>query len=142
MAFGLAKPPASRLGSAPEEKFVASTALSLIGLFLPGWISCNAALPAFALWSALRLALAALFLDRHNLVTTFRDHTVRALLLARLLVTARCLGWLSFVARYSGIGWTDDRFGHRQRARVRIDRGPLDQRLLGAYDNPTPASAP
>jgi len=140
MALGLARPPASRRGLAPEEKFVASTALSLIGLCLLGWISCNAALPAFALRSAPLLAVAALFLNFRAFTTLFRDPTVRALLLAQLLVTARRPGRLGFVARYSGIGWADDRFEHRQRTRFRIDHGPLDQRLLGAYDrNDQPA---
>ncbi|MBC7367397.1 MAG: hypothetical protein H7343_11410 [Undibacterium sp.] len=133
---GLAWPLATRLALAPAEKFVVSAILSLLGVFLLGWLTYAAALPATTLWLAPVLAVSGLFFNRRSLAATILDPTVRALLLAQLLVTAWCLGWLSLVASYSGGGWAADWFEHWERARFFLEHGPLDQRFLGSYALP------
>ena len=134
--FGLAWPIAHRLALDPSEKLVASVILSLLGVFVLGWLTYVAALPAVTLWLSPFLAAFGLLLTRRALVATLRDPTVRALLLAQLLVTAWCLGWLSLVASYSGGGWAADWFEHWERARFWIERGPLEQLFLGSYAVP------
>jgi hypothetical protein len=133
VTFGLAWPIAHRLWLDPAEKLVASMILSLLGIFALGWLTYVAALPAVTLWLSPFLAVAGLYLGRRTLVATLRDPTVRALLLAQLLVTVWCLIWLSLVASYSGGGWAADWFEHWERARFWLERGPLDTRFLGSY---------
>jgi hypothetical protein len=133
VTFGLAWPIAHRLWPDPAEKLVASMILSLLGIFALGWLTYVAALPAVTLWLSPFLAVAGLYLGRRTLAATLGDPTVRALLLAQLLVTVWCLIWLSLVASYSGGGWAADWFEHWERARFWLDRGPLDTRFLGSY---------
>jgi len=134
--LGLGWPVAARLGLAPGEKLVATLIFSFVALFLLGGITYLAAWPPLTLTLAPLLALAGLLLNFRAFIAVLRDPTVRALLLAQLLVTAWCLGWLSLVASYSGGGWTGDWFEHWERARFWLDHGPLDQRFLGAYALP------
>jgi uncharacterized membrane protein len=134
--LGLGWPVAARLHLEPGEKVVAAVILSLLGLFLLGSLTYLAVWPRFTLWLAPLLALAGLLLNLRAFTTMLRDPTARALLLAQLLVTAWCLGWLSLVASYSGGGWTGDWFEHWERARFWLDHGPLDQRFLGTYALP------
>ncbi len=135
-SFGLAWPIAHRLALDPAEKFVASLILSLLGLFVIGWLTYAAALPPPTLWLSPLLAGAGLLLGRRPLAAALRDPTVRTLLAAQCLVTAWCLGWLSLVASYSGGGWAADWFEHWERARFWLERGPLDTRFLGSYAVP------
>ncbi len=134
--LGLGWPVAARLGLEPVEKIVATVIISLVGLYLLGGASYLAAWPHLTLWLAPLLALAGLLLNFRAFTTVLRDPTARALLLAQLLVTAWCLGWLGLVASYSGGGWTGDWYEHWERARFWLDHGPLDQRFLGAYALP------
>ncbi len=130
---GFSWPLSARLALAPAEKIVAGLILSLLGIFLLGWLTFVAALPATVLWLGPVAAITGLVLGRGPLFAVLRDPVARALLFAQLVVTAWCLGWLSLIASYSGGGWAADWVEHWERARFWIERSPLDQRFLGSY---------
>lgn len=120
----------------PAEKLLIAGILAAIVLWLFAWTIYICALPTALFTIAPILAIGVLFLVRRALVTILRDPTVCALLLAQLLLTTWCLGWLSLVASYSGGGWAADWFEHWERARFFLDHGSLDYRFLGSYTLP------
>jgi len=120
----------------PAEKLLVTGLLTTIGLWLFAWTIYLSGFPTALFAAGPILTVCILFLTRRALVTVLRDPTVRALLLAQILLTAWCLGWLSLVASYSGGGWAADWFEHWERARFFLDHGPLNHRFLGSYALP------
>ncbi len=126
--------PATRLD--PTETLLAAGLLATLALWLVSWTIYTCALPTALFAVAPILVFAGSLLARRTFVTVLRDPAVRALLLAQLLLSAWCFGWLSLVASYSGGGWAADWFEHWERARFFLDHGPLDHRFLGSYAVP------
>ena len=127
--------PASARFDPAEQLLIAGLAAAL-GLWLFAWTIYVSALPISFLAYSPVLALAGLVLARRPLLAAARDADARALLLAQTLITLWCLGWLTFVASYSGGGWSGDWFEHWDRARFFLTREPLDYRFLGSYALP------
>lgn len=126
MTLGLAWPLVARARLDPAEKLVAAAALSLLGIFLVGWLGFVAKLPVGLHWILPALALAGLLIRRAELRATWRDPVARELAVGQILVTAWCLGWLALVATYSGGGWAADWYEHWERTRFFLDRGAAD----------------
>lgn len=135
-ALGLAWPIAARLALDPAEKLCAAVLLSLLGVYLFAFGTFAAGLPPAVHWALPLLAVAGLFFRRDELVATLRDPDVKNLLLGQGLVAAWCVGWLFFIASYSGGGWAGDWFEHWERARFFVERLPLDTKFLGSYALP------
>ncbi|MEY2880458.1 MAG: hypothetical protein RLZZ15_2838 [Verrucomicrobiota bacterium] len=130
---GLAWPLAARLRLAPAEKILAGAALSLLGVFVFGWAVFVFHPPTLLFWLLPPLALTGLAESRRELATTWRDADARALLVAQLLVSAWCVGWLALVQSYSGGGWAGDWFEHWERAKFFLEHWPLDRNFLVTY---------
>ena len=130
---GLAWPLAQRLPLTATERLVASTALSLVGVYLLGWIVYLGALPPALLWGAPAMGIAGLGFGWRPFVAALREPDTRTLINGQALVTAWCLGWLATVQSYSGGGWAADWFEHWERARFFLEHGPLDTKFLGQY---------
>ncbi|MBM3855547.1 MAG: hypothetical protein FJ399_20730, partial [Verrucomicrobia bacterium] len=128
---GLAWPLLARRGLEPAEKLVATVALSLVGVYLFGWVVFLAHLPAAAHVLLPLIALGGIAARRREFRLTWRAPAARELGLGQLLVSAWCLGLLALVATYSGGGWTGDWFEHWERARFYLDRGSADTVFLG-----------
>lgn len=140
VTLGLAWPVAARLRLAAGEKLLASAALSLLGVFLLAWTVYVVVAPLAVLWLAPILAGAGLALNRSALREIFREPAAREMALGQLVVSAWCVGWLSFVVTYSGGGWALDWFEHWERARYFLERWPHDRLFLAYY--PLPARPP
>jgi hypothetical protein len=128
---GLAWPLVARRSLDPAEKIVATVALSLLAVFLFGWIGFVAHLPVVIHWALPLLALGGLAVHRAELVATWRDPAARELLLGQIVVTGWCLGWLALVVTYSGGGWAADWYEHWERTRFLLERGPTDAVFIG-----------
>ncbi len=133
VVFGLAWPWAARLAWPGPEKLLASTALSLLGVFAFGWAIYVGALPKVVFWGLPIVAVAGLGFSRRALRETWRNPEVRELVGAQLIVTLWCVGWLALVVSYSGGGWTGDWFGHWQRTMFFLEHGPRDV-LFNGFD--------
>ena len=133
VAFGLAWPIASRLRLDLPEKLLAALVLSVLGVYLFGWVHYLAGWPRLWLWALPALTVVGLAGHAKTLRIAAADPTVRALLLAQLLVSASCLGWLALVKSYSGGGWAGDWFEHWERARFYLERWSPDHAFLGHY---------
>lgn len=133
VVFGLAWPIAARLALAPVEKIAATAALSLIGVFLAGWIFFLTALPPATAWALPALVLLGSLTSRHAWRAVARDADVRCLCRTQLLVSGWCVGWAMLIASYSGGGWTGDWFEHWQRAQFFAEHWPRDFLFLGHY---------
>lgn len=131
ITLGLAWPLVARRDFEPAEKLVAASSLSLLGVFLLGWLAFAARLPVALHWALPVLALVGLAARRTELLLLWRDPAARELLVAQILVTAWTLGWLAWVKSYSGGGWAGDWFEHWDRARFILARGPADTLFLG-----------
>ena len=140
VTLGLAWPLAARLALAPAEKLVAGAALALLGVFLFAWAIYVCALPTAALWLLPMLAAAGLVMGGRSLGDLWRDADSRGLMLAQLLVTGWCVGWMATISSYSGGGWAGDWFEHWERTRFFLERWPLDRKFLETY--PLPARPP
>ncbi|MBP9912170.1 MAG: hypothetical protein KBF26_02065 [Opitutaceae bacterium] len=133
LSTGLAWPLVARLPLAPLEKIVASTALSLIALWLFGWALYVWDLPWIALWLLTVLAAGGLFFQRQALQETLRDGFARECLYGQLLVSGWCLGLLHLVQHYSGGGWSGDWYEHWDRMLFILQHEPLDHLFLSTY---------
>ena len=133
VAFGIAWPLAARLAWPGPEKLLASTALSLLGVFLFAWAIYVCALPKVAFWVLPGVAVLGLVWSRHALRAIWRDAEVRELVGAQLIVMLWCVGWLALVVSYSGGGWTGDWFGHWQRTVFFLEHGPRNI-LFNGFD--------
>lgn len=133
LAFGLAWPLASRLALPPTEKLVATAALSLLGIFVFGWVVYVFALSPGCLWLLPVLAIAGLAAGRRPFAVLARDRETRGLFGAHLLITLWCLGWLATIGSYSGGGWAGDWFEHWERTRFFLERWPLETKILASY---------
>lgn len=134
--LGLAWPLAARLALDPAEKVCASVLLSLLGIYLFAFAAYVAGLPPAIHWALPFAAAAGLFLRRRDLIAALRDEDARLLLAGQLLVAAWCVGWLFFIASYSGGGWAGDWDEHWARARFFLERLPLDTKFLDFYALP------
>jgi hypothetical protein len=134
--FGLAWPVAARLALDPAEKLCASALLSLLFIYLFAFAVYTLDAPVAALWALPLLALAGPLLGRRALIAAILDPDARSLLTGQLLVAGWCVGWLFFIASYSGGGWAGDWFEHWERARFFLERSPLDTKFLGSYALP------
>lgn len=134
--LSLAWPLAARLALDPAEKLLASVLLSLLGVYLFAFSAFVAGLPAAVHWALPLLAVTGLFFRRAEFIATLRDADVKNLLLGQGLVAAWCVGWLFFIASYSGGGWAGDWAEHWERARFFVERLPLDTQFLGSYALP------
>lgn len=132
-SFGLAWPVVGRRTMAPGEKIVTTVALSLLGIYLWGWLIYVWELPRSLMWVLPLAAGAGLVFRLREMGATLRDATARASLIAYGVLTAWCLGWLGTVASYSGGGWVADWFEHWERAQFFLEHGPLDTRFIGRY---------
>ncbi len=133
VAFGFAWPLAARLKWPGSEKLLASTTLSLLGVFAFAWAIYVCALPKATFWVLPLGAVLGLAWSRRALREMWRDAEVRELVGAQLLVTWWCVGWLALVVSYSGGGWTGDWFGHWQRTVFFLEHGPRDI-LFNGFD--------
>lgn len=133
VAFGFAWPIASRLRLDLPEKLLAALVLSVLGVYLFGWVHYLAAWPRPWFWVLPALTLAGLAGHAKTLRIAAADPTVRALLLAQLLVSATCLGWLALVKSYSGGDWSGDWMEHWERARFWIEQWSPDHKFLTIY---------
>jgi len=133
LSLGLGWPIAARLAVPATEKLLAGVALSLIGVFLSGWLVYTLALPVSILWILPALAAAGLIGRRSALLEAWREAPLRDLLNTQLIVTAWSVGWLSLVVNYSGGSWVGDWFGHWQRTQFFLEQGPPDI-LFNGFD--------
>jgi hypothetical protein len=131
MTLGLAWPLVARTQLDPAEKIVATAALSLLGIFLLGWLGFAARWSVAPHWILPVLALAGLGVRWRELRALWADAAARELLLGQLGVSLWVLGWLAWVRSYSGGGWAGDWFEHWERARFILERGPPDTLFLG-----------
>lgn len=130
---GLAWPWVARMRLTPAEKIVTSVALSLLGMFMWGWVVYLTVAPLALLSAPPVLGLMGLAAGRKALVEVWQDRPARTLLLAHGVFTAWCIGWLGTVASYSGGGWVADWYEHWERARFFLQHEPLETRFLGRY---------
>src|SRR5689334_20949450 len=133
VGFGLAWPLVARMPLAPAEKIVTSTALSLLGVFVIGWVVYLADAPLATFWALPALGVAGLVMGRRSLVELGQDKAARTLLVALVIFAAWSIGWLGTVASYSGGGWVADWYEHWERARFFLQHEPLETRFLGRY---------
>lgn len=133
IVYGLGWPLAARLRLRPTEKLTAAAGLSLIALFLLGWLIYVFALsPVWFLLVPVGTALG-LVLGWRSLHETLRVGDTREILVGHILVVAGSLVALFSVVTYSGGGWSADWFEHWERATFFLQHGPLDQKFLGIY---------
>jgi 4-amino-4-deoxy-L-arabinose transferase-like glycosyltransferase len=133
LSIGIAWPVAARLICPGPERILTSVTLSLFGVFLFAWAVYICALPLSMFWVLPIVALTMLAGSWRSLVETWRNREVRELLIAQMLVTGWCIGWLALVVTYSGGGWAGDWFGHWQRTVFFLERGPRDI-LFNGFD--------
>ena len=131
--LGLAWPFAARLALDPAEKLTANGVLSLIGVYLFGWMVYVCALPVATLWVLPVAAAVGLVSGRRLLAALFNDADARNLAAAQLLVTTWCLGWLAMIASYAGGEWACDWFGHLQRTWFFLEHWPRNV-LFESFD--------
>lgn len=140
LAFGPGWPIAARLPLAPIERVVASLVLSLLIVWLVGWLVYAGNLPARTLLALPVAAALGLWLGRKNLVALTAAPGVRSLMIGQLIVSAWCIGWLALVVSYSGGDWTGDWFGQWERTRFFLERWPRDFLFFGI--DPMPSRPP
>jgi hypothetical protein len=133
VAFGVAWPWVARMPLTPAEKLATSTALSLLGAFVLGWIVYLVAAPLAVFWLLPALGLAGLVAGRRSLPELWQDRAARTLLVTHAVFTAWCIGWLGTIASYSGGGWVADWYEHWERARFFLQHQSLETRFLGRY---------
>ena len=133
ISLGLAWPLAARLVPDAAERVSVSAALSLLTVFLLAWGVYVFDLSPRLLWALPVLAAGGLALSHRSLAESWRELDSRELLLGQLIISAWCVGWLSFVTSYSGGGWSGDWFEHWERTRFFLERWPLDKRFLDFY---------
>lgn len=131
ISLGLAWPLVARARLDAAEKLVAALALSLIGVFLFGWLDFVARGPVALHWLLPALALAGLVARGRELRGLWGDDAARELLFCQFGVSLWVLGWLAWVRTYSGGGWAGDWFEHWERARFILERGPPETLFLG-----------
>lgn len=136
VSFGLAWPLAARLSLDPAEKLCASVLLSLLATYVIAFAIFLLGCPTVIFWALPLLAAIGLVMDRRTFLAVARDPAASALLRGQLLVSGWCVGWLFFIANYSGGGWTSDWYEHWERAQFFLDRWPLDSKFLGLYALP------
>lgn len=136
LVLGIGWPLVLRLPLAATEKLLAAVVLSLVGIWLFAWVVYVEALPLTTLWILLALATAGLALGWRGLIDLWGDTDARSVVLAQLLVTAWCLGWLLLVVNYAGGGWAGDWFEHWERTRFFIERWPVDRKFIAVYSLP------
>ncbi len=140
LAFGPGWPIAARLPLASVERAVASLVLSLLIVWLVGWLVYVGNLPARALLVSPVAAALGLWLGRKDLAALIAAPGVRSLLIGQFIVSAWCIGWLALVASYSGGDWTGDWFGQWERTRFFLERWPRDFLFFGI--DPMPSRPP
>ena len=133
VSFGLAWPVAARMPFDPAEKITVTVALSLLGVFVLAWIIYLWLLPLPIFWTLPVLAAVGLALNRHSLATLWRDASAREIVVAQLIVSGWCVGWLALVLSYSGGIWVADWFGHFQRTCFFLNRWPREI-LFNGFD--------
>ncbi len=133
IAVGLAWPLVTCLALDPAEKLTAAAVLSLLGVFLLGWLGYVLALPVGLLRILPLAALAGLFAGRRSLSRALRDHDAATLAIGQLIITLWSIGGLGLVLGYSGGGWVADWWGHMQRTYFFLDRGRSDI-LFNGFD--------
>lgn len=138
--FGLAWPLAARLTLPPLEQMLASAGLSVLGIFLFGWIVYLGGLPADAFWVLPIVAAVGFLSHLREFAVVARDPAARTLFAFYLIVTLWGVGWLGTVSTYAGGGWSGDWFEHWERSRFFLERWPLDRTFLIIY--PLPARPP
>jgi len=115
-------PLAARLRCSVSEQLIASTAFSLLFIFLFGWSVYVFDLPVGALRALPALAAVALAFSIRSLRQAWADPEFRNLVITQGVVTSWCIGWLALVLSYSGGNWVGDWFGHWQRAVFFLER--------------------
>jgi hypothetical protein len=133
ITFGFAWPFTARFSCTAPEKLLVSAALSLIGVFLLAWAVYVFALPRNTMWILPIGTVLALVAGWRSLRELWRDEIARELIIAQLIVTGWCVGWLALVISYSGGFWIADWFGHWQRVEFFLERGPRDI-LFNGFD--------
>ncbi len=136
IVYGIGWPLASRLRLSPAEKLTAATGLSLIAVFLLGWLVYVFALPPAWFLAAPITSALGLLLGRRAARETLRSAEAREILAGHALVTAGSLVALFSIVTYSGGGWSADWFEHWERTLFFLQHGPLDQSFLGLYSLP------
>lgn len=136
VALGLSLPVAGRLGLRPAEALVAGVLLSLLGAWAVDWAVFTSGCPLWAYWAAPAASVAFLVAGRRSLAGLAGDPDARDLAAGQLLVTAWCVGLLSFVKVQSGGAWTGDSFEHWSRALYFLRMWGHDRPFIGIYALP------
>lgn len=122
LSTGMGWPLAARLRCSVPERLIASTAFSLLFIFLFAWSVYVFDLPVGVLRALPAIAAAALAFSLRSLRHAWADPEFRDLVITQGLVTSWCIGWLALVLSYSGGNWVGDWFGHWQRAVFFLER--------------------
>lgn len=133
IVYGLGWPLASRLRLSPAERLTSSAGLSLIALFLLGWLVYVLVLPPAWFLAAPIASALGLLLGWRTVRETLRSADAREILASHALVAAGSLVALFSIVTYSGGGWSADWFEHWERATFFLRHGPLDHTFLGLY---------
>jgi 4-amino-4-deoxy-L-arabinose transferase-like glycosyltransferase len=136
VALGLSRPVVDRLALSPAEGLVAGAAFSLVGAWGIAWAVFISGAPLAAYWLIPAAAAAAILAGRRGLGRLAADPAARDLLAGQLLVTAWCVGWLSFVRNHSGGAWLGDWLEHWQRAHFFLREWPADKPFFDIYQMP------
>jgi 4-amino-4-deoxy-L-arabinose transferase-like glycosyltransferase len=139
VAFGLSLHFIDLFRLRPAESVVAGAALSLIAAWAIAWAIFVTGAP---LWMDVLLpALACAgfaFTAGHlrRVAGLWKDPGARDLLGGQLMVSAWCVGWLSFVKAHTGGAWTGDSFEHWQRAHFFLREWPPGRLFIDLFQMP------
>jgi hypothetical protein len=136
VVFGLSRGFVDRLGLAPGETVVAGAALSLVAAWLTAWAVFATGCPLAFYWALPALALASTAAGWRGLRRLVADPGARELLQGQLLVTAWCVGLLSFIKNHSGGAWMGDAQEHWQRALYFLRMWPHERLFIDLYQLP------
>jgi hypothetical protein len=136
VALGLSRGVADRLGLCPAEGLVAGAAFSLIGAWAIAWAVFISGAPLGAYWLIPVFSAVSIAVCRKSLWRLAADPAARDLMAGQVLVTAWCVGWLSFVRNHSGGAWLGDWLEHWQRALFFLREWPADRPFFDIYQLP------
>jgi hypothetical protein len=97
VSLGLAWPLVSRLALDPAEKLSVAAALSLLGVFLLGWMVYAFSLPLAWFWVLPLGSCVGLLTSRGSLIQTLQDPDAASLAVGLIVVTLWSVGWLALV---------------------------------------------
>ena len=120
----------------PAQRLLAAVGLSLVTIYLCGWLIYTLNLPNELAFGLVPLAISGLVALRRQIAADLRDPLVRSLLVGQAAVLAWNLAWLGVVLSYSGGGWFGDWYGHWQRCQFFLKRPDVDTLFNGVDSLP------